>query len=85
MNNRTDIHPADLYVLLDREFKLRKPSECAACYIQLPYRVDRSDPVAPNWELLIPADCPHGCREVIEDIVQRYANLYDLAEDPRRA
>ena len=84
MNNRTDIYPADLYVLLEREFKRRKPTECEACYIQLPYRVDRLDTNLANWELLIPPACPYGCRVVIEDLVQEFGNLYDLAEDRRR-
>jgi hypothetical protein len=84
MNNRTDIYPADLYVLLEREFKRRKPTECEACYIQLPYRVDRLDANLANWELLIPPACPYGCRVVIEDLVQEFGALYDLAEDRRR-
>ena len=84
MNNRTEINPADLYVLLEREFKLRKPAECSACYIQLPYRVDRRDRADPNWELVMPPDCPHGCREVIEELVRQYATVYDLTGDPRR-
>ena len=84
MKNRTDIYPADLYVLLEREFKRRKPTECDACYIQLPYRVDRLDENAANWELLIPPACPYGCRVVIEDLVQEFGTLYDLAEDRGR-
>lgn len=83
MKNRTEIYPADLYVLLEREFKRRKPGECEACYIQLPYRVDRLDANAANWELLIPPACPFGCRVVIEDLVQEFGTLYDLAEDRR--
>ena len=83
MKNRTEIFPADLYVLLEREFKRRKPRECDACYIQLPYRVDRADPAEANWELVIPAACPRGCRVVIEDLVQEFGGLYDLAEERR--
>ena len=83
MKNRTEIYPADLYVLLEREFKRRKPNECAACYIQLPYRVDRRDPATANWELIVPPECPHGCRVVIEDLMQEFANAYDLAEERR--
>ena len=83
MNNRTEIYPADLYLLLAREFHRLKPTECAACYIQFPYRVDRHDPAAANWEVLVPPHCPHGCREVVDDLVQRYAAVYDLADDRR--
>lgn len=83
MKNRTEIFPADLYVLLEREFKRRKPSDCAACYVHLPYRVDRVDPAAPNWEVIIPPACPLGCRVVIEDLVHEFGGLYDLAEERR--
>ena len=83
MKNRTEIYAADLYVLLSREFQRRKPNDCAACYVQLPYRVDRIDPTAPNWEVLIPPDCPHGCRVVMEDLVQQYGTVYDLASERR--
>ena len=83
MHNRTTIYPSDLYLLLDREFKLRRPTGCDDCYIQLPYRVDREDPAASNWEIVLPAACPRGCRTVIEDIVAEYGARYDLAEERR--
>ena len=83
MNNRSEIHAADLYVLLEKEFKRRKPGECSQCYVQLPYRVDRADGQASNWELVVPTECPYNCRVVIEDLVQEYGARYDLAEDRR--
>jgi hypothetical protein len=83
MNNRSPIHAADLYVLLEREFKRRQPNECSACYVQLPYRVDRSDPHSANWELIVPGECPNGCRAVLEDLAREYGARYDLAEDRR--
>ena len=83
MNNRTTIYPSDLYLLLDREFKLRKPAACDVCYIQLPYRVDREHDGAPNWEINIPRACPHDCQLLIQDIVAEYGARYDLAEERR--
>ena len=83
MNNRTTIYPSDLYLLIDREFKLRKNGPCDVCYVQLPYRVDRENESAPNWEISIPAACPNDCRLVLEEIVQEYATRYDLAEERR--
>jgi hypothetical protein len=85
MTTRTEIYPADLYVLLEREFKRRRPADCPACYIQFPFRVDRHDPAAPNWELILPADCPNGCGTVIEELVQQYSAMYDLGDDRRGA
>ena len=76
MNNRTTIYASDLYLLIDREFKLRRTSGCDVCYIQLPYRVDREDEAAANWEIVIPAACPHDCRQLIQDIAAEYGVRY---------
>jgi hypothetical protein len=80
MNNRTrsEIFAADLYVLLQRELRRRQAPECSACYMQLPFRVDRQDAEAPNWEVVVPPSCPHGCRAVIEELVAEFGQLYDL-------
>ncbi len=83
MNSRTTIYPSDLYLLLDREFKLRKSAECGECYIQLPYRVDREEESAPNWEIVIPPACPHSCHQLILEIVAEYGARYDLANERR--
>ena len=83
MNNTTTIYASDLYLLIDREFKLRKTSGCDVCYVQLPYRVDREDEAAANWEIVIPAACPHDCRQLIQDIAAEYGARYDLAEERR--
>ena len=83
MNNRTTIYASDLYLLIDREFKLRRTPGCDVCYIQLPYRVDREDEAAANWEIVIPAACPHDCRQLIQDIAAEYGARYDLAEERR--
>ena len=87
MNNRTTIrttiYASDLYLLIDREFKLRKSAGCDVCYVQLPYRVDREDEAAANWEIVIPAACPHDCRQLIQDIAAEYGARYDLAEERR--
>jgi hypothetical protein len=80
-NKRKAISAGELYVILDREFRTRQSRDCASCYILLPYRVDRSDDGSANWELVIPPDCPHGCAEVVDELVQRYSKVYDLAPD----
>lgn len=81
MKNRSEIYAADLYVLLQRELRRRQSPDCDACYVQLPFRVDRHDAELPNWEVVLPASCPHGCRQVIEDLVAEFGMLYDLRPD----
>src|SRR5687768_2274969 len=51
------LKPEELYVLLDREFRRRRPRECGTCYVQLPYRVDANRSTAGNWEVLLPPGC----------------------------
>jgi hypothetical protein len=81
MKNRSEIYAADLYVVLQREFRRRQSADCDACYVQLPFRVDRRDPESPNWEVVIPPSCVHGCREAIEDLIAEFGLLYDLRLD----
>jgi hypothetical protein len=78
MEKRTAISAADLYVLLTREFKRRHSGGCNACFIQLPFRVDRHDTDAGNWELPMPPDCGGECRGIIEDLYAEFAMLYDM-------
>ena len=78
MNTRTEIEAADLYVLLQREFRRRQPAGCDACFVQLPFRVDRLDDEASNWELVMPPPCRRGCAPILEELVQEFAMLYDL-------
>jgi hypothetical protein len=85
MNNRTEIDAADLYVLLQREFRRRQAPDCAACFVQLPFRVDRRDQTLPNWELVLPPQCLKGCAQMIEELVQQFGMLYDLRVDGARA
>jgi hypothetical protein len=78
MEKRTAVSAADLYVLLTREFRRRQSGACNACFIQLPYRVDRSGDDAGNWELPMPPDCGGECRGIIEDLYAEFALLYDV-------
>ena len=87
MKKRSEIYAADLYVLLQREFQRRQSADCDACYVQLPFRVDRRDPESPNWEVVIPPSCIRGCKEIIEDLIAEFGMFYDLRadDDLRRA
>jgi len=70
---------ADLFVLLDREFRRRRPRECESCEVQLPYPVN---PVSgSNWEALV-MGCGHGCVAVFEDLLAEFQRLYDLKGEP---
>ncbi|HEV7799931.1 MAG TPA: hypothetical protein VGP15_02535 [Burkholderiales bacterium] len=81
MEKRTAVSAADLYVLLTREFKRRQSGECNACFIQLPYRVDRHHDAARNWELPMPPDCGGECRGIIEDLFAEFSMLYELKDE----
>ena len=85
MKNRTPIEAADLYVLLQREFRRRQRSDCNACFVQLPFRVDRQDELAPNWEVVMPPQCSQDCAALLEELVTEYGHLYDLKTNGSRA
>jgi hypothetical protein len=78
MTSRTPIAAADLYVLLQREFRRRQVPHCSACYVQLPFRVDRRDANASNWEVIVPTSCEYNCREVLDEVIDDFAKRYDL-------
>jgi hypothetical protein len=84
MKNRTEIYAADLYVLLQREFRRRQAPECIACYVQLPFRVDRQDARAANWEVVMPPPCSFACGAIIDEIVSEFQQLYELMPDDRQ-
>ncbi|HEX4333607.1 MAG TPA: hypothetical protein VH040_15830 [Usitatibacter sp.] len=84
MKNRTELAAADLYVLLQRELR-RRQANCTDCFMQLPFRVDRNDPDAPNWEVVMPPPCNHGCAGLIDELVFEFGQLYDLRGDTERA
>jgi hypothetical protein len=81
---RTEIYAADLYVLLQREFRRRQSPECANCFAQFPFRVDRLDANSPNWEVVLPPHCGYGCAAIMEELVADLAQLYDLKSDNDR-
>jgi hypothetical protein len=78
MDNKTAVTAADLFVLLDREFRRRKPRECSVCFIQLPYRIDVRKAGDANWEMVTPAACGKGCDLVVEELLGEFQSLYEL-------
>ena len=70
---------ADLFVLLDREFRRRRSRECTGCVIQLPYRVKATESHRGNWDIDMPQRCGQlGCTEAFEEIVSEFQDLYHL-------
>jgi hypothetical protein len=80
--SRTTISSAQLYAILDREFKALRRGECKGCRIPLPYWRDPPDDVSANWAIGTPAECPHGCHVVIAELLTRLWTKYDL--EPER-
>jgi hypothetical protein len=78
MSTRTEIYAADLYVLLQREFRRRQAPECNQCYVQLPFRVDRRDAESANWEAVLPPPCAFDCQVIMIDLIDDFQAIYDL-------
>jgi hypothetical protein len=76
MDRKTDVAAADLFVLFDREFRRRKPRECGACELQLPYPLENGGDA--NWEMIAPRDCGRGCMLVFDELVREFQRLYAL-------
>ena len=64
-------------MLLDREYRRRRPAECSTCYVPLPYRTD-PDMNGANWEIQVPRDCNNGCANLLESLVEEFQSLYVL-------
>ena len=75
---RTTLTTADLYAVLDREFRKRKPRACATCSVPLPYWHPAPDDVSANWVIGSPSVCPHGCQVVIAELVTLLWSRYDV-------
>ena len=81
MNNivdRTTISAAQLYAILDREFKKLRSPECRSCRVPLPYWRQPPDDVSANWHIGTPEDCPHGCQAKIAELLARLWTRYDI-------
>lgn len=81
--SRKNLTSAQLYAILDREFKLLRPKACARCRVPLPYFRQSPDDVSANWAIGTPSDCPHGCHVVIAELLAKLWTRYDMV--PERA
>jgi hypothetical protein len=80
-SKRRAITAGQLYVILDREFRMRQSPRCGNCYILLPYRVDEPDGDRANWEVGVPPECPYECAGIVDQLVEKYSEPYDLSPD----
>ena len=76
--SRTTISAAQLYEILDREFRKLRPRACTACRVPLPYWRQAPDDVSANWNIAQPVQCPHGCHLVIAELLTRVWTRYDI-------
>lgn len=75
---RTTISPAQLYAILDAEWKKLRPRACTTCKIPLPYWRTPPDDVSANWAIGTPTNCPEGCHMVIAELLTRLWTKYDI-------
>ena len=75
---RSTISAAQLYAILDREFKELRPARCGECRVPLPYWRRPPDDVSANWNLGQPTECPHGCHIVVAELLTRLWTRYDI-------
>ena len=80
--SRSTIPAAQLYGLLDREFKKLQPKACRNCRVPLPFWRRPPDDVSANWNIGTPTDCPEGCHVVIAEMLTRLWSRYDI--EPER-
>jgi hypothetical protein len=76
--SRTTISAAQLYAILDREFKKLRPMRCTTCHMPLPYWRQPPDDVSANWHIGTPTECPQGCHVVIAELLTKLWTRYDI-------
>ena len=78
VTTRTTISSAQLYAILDSEWKKLRPRECKNCRIPLPYWRTPPDDVSANWAIGTPTHCAHGCHMIIAELLTRLWTKYDI-------
>lgn len=80
--SRTTIPVAQLYAILDREFKQLRPAACTRCTVPLPYWRRPPDDVSANWLIGTPSECPNGCHRVVGELLAQLWTRYDIERTP---
>jgi hypothetical protein len=81
-HDRQALPVAQLYAILDREFKLRRPARCTTCAVPLPYWRKPPDDVSANWFIGTPTECPHGCHLLVAELLAELWTRYDIDRTP---
>ncbi len=81
MTTRTTVSAAELYTLLDAEFKKLRPAACRTCRVPIPYWRPSPDDVSANWHIGTPIECPHGCHLVIAELLARMWTRFDMSPE----
>ena len=79
---RQTLPVAQLYAILDREFRSRRPAACTTCSVPLPYWRKPPDEVSANWFIGTPRPCEHGCDSAIAQILAELWTRYDIDRTP---
>lgn len=82
MTGRKSISTAELYALLDREFRATWAIGCRDCRVQMPFRVEPDGEGAPNWDMAVRPGCALGCDAALRRLVERFRNAYDVLPPP---
>ena len=77
---RTTLSAAQLYAILDREFKKLRPIACTNCRVPLPYWRKPPDDVSANWHIGQPENCEYGCHLVIAELLAKLWTRYDIEQ-----
>ena len=79
---RSTIPVAHLYAILDRRFKELRPAACHRCAVPLPYWRLPPDDVSANWFIGTPRECPHGCHNLVMELLAELWTQYDIDRTP---
>jgi hypothetical protein len=82
---RQTLSSAQLYAILDREFRKRKSPDCLKCRVPLPFYKEPADDVSANWYIGTPSECPHRCQVIIAEVLANLWPRYNLAPEKEGA
>ena len=80
---KKEISAADMKAMLIAEFARLKSPECKTCVVPPQHWGPAPGPGPGYWYMEKPADCPHGCRQVLADLWAKATTDYNIAPPPR--
>lgn len=81
MDKREMVSAADLFALLDKEFRRRRTHASEHCFVSLPYPVRGARADGWDWQLVMQTTCER-CTELLEQIVNEFRQRYGLRDKP---